>query len=169
MVGGFRYVDKMNFKYRKMPRVDSITGETEIIQRPKIEVIFRKYAETKSNDNPELRIFGLVDSGADVCFMPRQVADILKLDLDETKKKDSKSASGSFSTIPSEVHLEILYKNRRIVVGTVVVSVQVECADEGDVNNMILLGREGLFSMYEITFNEFKKTVHLKKIGGNKI
>ena len=163
MVGGDRATDKMHFRYRKMERIDPDTKEKHIVERPQIEVVFRKNAEAKSAENPEFRIFGLVDSGADHCFLPRQIADILKLELDETKKKISKSASGDFSTIPTKVHLEILYKNRQIVIGFVDVSVQVEYADEENVNNMVLLGRKGLFSKYEIIFNESEKTVNFKK------
>jgi len=165
MVGGDRSTDKMHFRYRKMERIDPETQETHIVERPQIEVVFRKHTEVKSENNPELRIFGLVDSGADNCFIPRQISDILKLDLDDTKKKTSKSESGDFSTIPSKVHLEILYKNRRVIIGIVDVSVQVEYADEENVNNMILLGRKELFSTYEITFNDSEKTMNFKKIG----
>lgn len=167
MVGGDRATDKMHFRYRKVDWIDPDTKEKRTRNRPQIEVIFRKNAEIKSEENPEFRIFGLVDSGADNCFLPRQIADILKLELDEAKKKTSKSASGDFSTIPSEVHLEILYKNRRVVVGMVSVSVQVEYADEEDVINIVLLGRSELFLKYEITFNDLENTINFKKIGAN--
>ena len=119
MVGDDHAVDKMHFRYRNMKSIDPSNGEKHTVERPQIEVVFRKHAKATSIDNPELRIFGLVDSGADNCFLPRQIADILKLNLDENKKKTSKSASGRFSIISTKVHLEIVYKNKRIIVGTV--------------------------------------------------
>lgn len=171
MVGGDRAVEKMHFKYITEMMEDEKTGKMiPSIPRPKIEVIFRKYSEAQDRDsNPEFRTHGLVDSGADTSFLPRQIAEILQLELKEEDKKKSKSASEEFWTYRTKVHLEIMYNGRKIPVGMVDVSVPEKPALSGDVNKMVLLGRSCIFNQYEITFNDDAKVVNFKKINKHKV
>ena len=48
-VDDHRYVDKMNFKYCKMSRVDSTTDETKIVQLPQIKVVFKPHMSLNWN------------------------------------------------------------------------------------------------------------------------
>jgi len=171
MVGGDRAIEKMHFKYITEMVEDEKTGNlVPSVPRPKIEVIFRKYSETKNLEtNPEFRTHGLVDSGADTSFLPRQIAEILKLDLEEKDKKKSKSASEEFWTYRTKVHLEIMYHGRRIPVGMVDVSVPEKPALSEDLEKMILLGRSCFFDQYEITFNDYAKVINFKKISKHKV
>ncbi len=164
-MGGSRLEEKMHFKYVKEVTVDKDGNHIHHIPRPKIEVVFRKYPDAKNPDtNPEFRIFGLVDSGADVSYIPRQIAEILKLDLDESTKKESKSASESFWTFRTQVHLEIVYGMRRVPIGMIDVSVPEKYELGDDIEKKVLLGRNGLFNKYEITFNETSQVITMKKI-----
>ncbi|MGI0086911.1 MAG: hypothetical protein ACREBI_02975 [Nitrosotalea sp.] len=171
MVGGYRFLEKMHFKYITELVEDEKTKQmVPTIPRLKIEVVFRKYSEAKDlATNPEFRTHGLVDSGADTSFIPRQIAEILQLELREEDKKKSKSASEEFWTYRTKVHLEIMYKGRRVVVGTVDVSVPEQPAQSSDIQKMVLLGRAGIFEQYEITFNESSKVVTFKKIHKSKV
>ncbi|MHB8546079.1 MAG: hypothetical protein ACYDAJ_04880 [Nitrosotalea sp.] len=154
----------MNFKYVTESFVDKVGNTVHFVPRPKIEIVFRKYPDAKNPDtNPEFRIFGLVDSGADISYIPRQIAEILKLDLEESSKKESKSASESFWTFRTKVHLEIVYGTRRIPVGMIDISVPEKYDLGEDIEKKVLLGRNGLFSNYEITFNEDAKAFTLKR------
>ncbi|MGB9003876.1 MAG: hypothetical protein WCC52_08735, partial [Nitrosotalea sp.] len=100
---------------------------------------------------------------ADVSYIPRQIAEILKLELDESTKKESKSASESFWTFRTKVYLEIIYESRRIPVGMIDVSIPEKYDLGEDIEKKVLLGRNGLFNQYEITFNEDAKVLTLKK------
>jgi hypothetical protein len=164
MVGGERFQEKMNFKYVTESFIDKDGKPVNFVPRPKIEVIFRKYSDAKDSEtNPEFRIFGLVDSGADISYIPRQIAEILKLNLDESTKKESKSASESFWTFKTQVHLEIIYESRKIPVGIIDVLVPEKYDLGEDIEKKVLLGRSGLFNHYSITFNEDTKNLVLKK------
>lgn len=171
MVGGDRGSEKMHFKYIVEMIEDEKTGKMiPSIPRPKIEVVFRKYSEAKDLElNPEFRTHGLVDSGADTSFLPRQIAEILKLPLEEKDKKKSKSASEEFWTYRTKVHLEIMYSGRKIPVGTVDVSVPEKPALSGDVEKMVLLGRSCFFDQYEITFNDSSKVINFKKLSKHRV
>lgn len=163
MVRGFRSSDKMHFSYH----VDWVEekGKKVPIHRPRIEIVLRKRSEKADPEtNPEFRTYGLIDSGADICFLPRVIANVLKLDLKEETKKESTSASGKFSTYRTEMYLEIMDKGRKIGVDTVKVAVNVKDPEGLNPEQGILLGRQGLFGNYEITINEKSQFVKLKRI-----
>jgi len=163
MVRGFRSSDKMHFSYH----VDWIKEKGKKIpkHRPRIEIVLRKNSEKADLEtNPEFRAHGLVDSGADICFLPRVIANILKLDLKEEKKKESVSASGKFWTYRTQMYLEIMDKGRRIGVDMVEVAVNEKDPEDLNPEEGILLGRQGLFENYEIIINEKSRFVKLKRI-----
>ena len=107
--------------------------------------------------NPEFRTFGLVDSGADVSFIPRGIAKILCLDLDNATIKATESASGEFKTYRTSMYLEIIYKKHRVDVGVVNVVVPQTDHTTKDLERQILIGRRDFFDKYKITFNEADK------------
>lgn len=168
MVGGDRHADKTQFKYH----VDWVEndGKKQPIHRPRIEIVFRKNAERyDSKTNPEFRTHGLVDSGADICCIPRQIADILQLELKDETKKETIGANGKFWTYRATMHLEIVVdKGIRVPIGMVEVAVPEKDPEGIDLEKNILLGRKGLFTTYEITFNEVSQTVRFVKIPTNK-
>ena len=169
MVGGDRSVDKMKFKYSTDWRLDENQKRIPV-RRPRIEVIFRKNSETRDIEtNPEFRTHGLVDSGADICLLPRQIADILKVDLSKSKKTETTGAGGKFTTYQTKIYLEIFYRNKSVGVDMVDVSIPEKDPEGIVIEQNVLLGRRQLFKKYEITFNEYEKTILFKKIQKNNL
>lgn len=164
MTLGSRHHDKMKFKYHTEWFEDENKKQIPI-KRPKIEIVFRKNAETKNIDtNPEFRTHGLVDSGADVCFIPRKIADILQIDLTGAKKEASTGVGGKINTYKTKIYLEVIYRNMPVGIDMVDVTIPEKDPDDIDFKQNILLGRSQLFKKYEITFNESKKTIEFKRI-----
>lgn len=164
---GFRSSDRMHFKYH----VDWVKeGDKQVPKhRPRIEIVLRKFSERYNpKTNPEFRTHGLIDSGADICFIPRKIADLLTLELKEATKKKSTGVNGKFWTYRTKMYLEILDKGRRIGIDTVEVVVPENDPDDIDLEKNILIGRGGLFENYEITFNEMLRFIILKKISKNR-
>jgi len=158
----------MKFKYHTDWRVNE-EGKKIPVRRPRIEIILRKNSEQKDNEtNPEFRTHGLVDSGADICLLPRQIADILKIDLDNAERKESTGANGTFATYQTQIYLEIVYRGMPVGIDMVDVSIPEKDPEGIDLEQNILLGRSHLFKKYEITFNESEKTIHFKKINSKK-
>lgn len=162
MADNSRRTDKMRFKYHSDHNNDD---EKSAVMRPRIEIAMRKSSDpVNASTNPEFRTFGLVDSGADISFIPRNIADILHLELSDATIKTTKSASGEFDTYRTTMHLEIIYKKYRVSVGTVNVAVPQKDKITTDLERYILIGRDGLFDKYKITFNEASKTIDLTRI-----
>ena len=152
----------MRFKYHSDHNQDD---EENAVKRPRIEIAMRKSPDPVIGSNsPEFRTFGLVDSGADISFIPRSIAEILRLDLDDETIKSTKSASGEFNTYRTIMHLEIIHKKYRVSVGMVEVAVPQRDQITEDLEKQILIGRSGLFNKYRITFNEANKTISLTRI-----
>lgn len=152
----------MRFKYHSDH--DQNDEENEI-KRPRIEIAMRKSRDIANvSTNPEFRTFGLVDSGADISFIPRSIADILGLDLDATSIKATQSASGEFKTYRTTMYLEIIHKKQRVEVDMVDVAVPQEDKMTENLEKQVLVGRNGLFDKYRITFDEASKTISLTQI-----
>ncbi len=164
MKGGFRNSEKFGFKYHT-DLFKNEKGERIPIKRPRIEVVFRKYSEkTNPDTNPEFRAFALVDSGSDVCYIPKQIADILKLERNEENKKESIGVGKKIWTYRTKVYLEIVNKGRRIGVDMVEVAFPEKDPEGIELDINILLGRKGLFTNYEITFNDLSGYMLFKHI-----
>lgn len=167
MIGGDRQSDKFAFKYHT-DLFKNNEGKVIPVKRPRIEVYLRKYSERADPErNPEFRAFALVDSGADVCHIPRQIASILKLELKEEDKKESIGVSGKFWNYRTKLYLEILNRNRRVGVDMVEVAVPEKDPEGIESDRNILLGRRGLFDNYEITFNDHSQVISFRRIQKN--
>ncbi len=152
----------MHFKYHSEHNHDD---EENAIKRPRIEIAMRKSQDPiDPSTNPEFRTFGLVDSGADISFIPRSISEILRLDLDDATIKTTESASGEFETYRTSMYLEIIYEKQRVGVGVIDVAVSKTDRLTEDLEKQILIGRRGLFDEYKITFNEADKTISLTRI-----
>ena len=132
---------------------------------PRIEIAIRKDRNIVStSNNREFRTFGLVDSGADISFTPRSIANVLGLDLDAASIKTTQSVSGEFKTYRTTMYLEIIHEKQKVEVGIVTVAVPQEDKLVGDLEKYILIGRRGLFDKYKITFDEANKTISMTQI-----
>ncbi|MBI3841971.1 MAG: hypothetical protein HY295_02305 [Thaumarchaeota archaeon] len=160
-----RRFNKLRYKYYNDHTIDPDTNQEKVVARPKIEVAFRKSSARKDLEtNPEIRVYGLMDSGADITFIPRQIAEILKIDLDEKTKRSSKSASESFVTYRANPYLEIIYEGTRIPIGEIETAIPEKYAPDKDIEKMILLGRNSIFTKYVVTFNEQARAMEFRLI-----
>ena len=140
-------------------------GQGGVIKRPVIEIVIKKDPESAdASQYPAMRLFGLVDSGADIFYIPQSIATTIGLDLDETTVKTTKSASGEFSTYRTTMYVEIIHKKGKVDVGLVDVAVSKTDPDAEDVKEHVLIGRRGFFDKYKVTFNDTKEILHLSRI-----
>ena len=158
-----RHIDIMKFDYL-VDRHAGLDGKEVLTKRPRVEAILRKNPKNAGGRiSPELAVRGLVDSGADSCFIPRSMAKWLKIDLDMAEKSNSIGAGGRFTTYKTRMHLEIIYRGTPVTIGMVDVIVP-ERDPEGVGLESVLLGRSQLFRMYEITFNSIDATILFRRI-----
>ena len=100
----------------------------------------------------------LVDSGADTCAMPRSVAEILGLDLEEGEEVRIASASGFVQArrLQTEVSVNLPHGRKRMMLDFNVIM----C----DFEPPVILGRAGFFDQFVISFNEKEKKFTLKPV-----
>ncbi|ODS42059.1 MAG: hypothetical protein MSIBF_01560 [Candidatus Altiarchaeales archaeon IMC4] len=120
------------------------------VYRPYIEVVL-------CNEDKSKKVACLLDSGADTSFIPRAFAEYLNLNL-SAEPEESKGVMGTFETVLSHMTIIVPKARPRIILPVVPVRVPVE--DKFD--PMFLIGRNGFFDKFEITFREHKREVKLK-------
>jgi len=100
----------------------------------------------------------LVDSGADTCAMPRSVAEILGLDLEGVEETQIASASGFVKArrVQTEVSVNLPHGRKRLMLDFNVIM----C----DFEPPVILGRDGFFDNFVISFNEKEKKFTLKPL-----
>ncbi len=135
------------FKYKQITRPDSFPSEvapviplTLIGQKEKIDVI------------------GLLDSGADFSFIPYELAEVLGLNMSD-KPQEIGGISGTVLAIPTTININVKKGNENY---TFPVNVYVSTKEMQD-EFPILIGRDGFFEQFKITFIEAEKRIHLKK------
>lgn len=167
MVDTGRRKDKLYFKYKSLPRWDK-EGKLYYVKKPCIEVIFRKYSESKDEQNREIRLNALIDSGADWSFLPLEIAETLRLDIDKGEHKIL-TVGGEQSVFSSKVHLEIPIKGSSpLIVGTINVDIMPHEIGK-KMAQFVILGRKDFFEKFEITINESAQYVILKDVHSERL
>jgi hypothetical protein len=92
-------------------------------------------------------------------LVPLEVAQILNLTL--TDERTSHSAAGQFKTYISDADLWIGQKNDETPIGRIPVNVPTMKIIDNTKISYLLLGRNPLFNMYDITFKESQKKLLL--------
>ena len=111
--------DVMKFDYRA-DRAVGADGKETLTRRPRVASIIRSGPEdADAETNPRLGVRGLVDSGADSCFIPRRMAEWLKMDLNRAERIHSIGAGGRFTAYKTGMHLEIIYRGIPVTIGMV--------------------------------------------------
>lgn len=137
----------LTFKYKRIDRPKPFPSEAA----PAIPV-------TLIGSKEKIDVIGLLDSGADFSFIPYDMAEVLGLDISQNPQ-DIGGISGTVLAIPSHMKVNIK-KGREDYTFDVGVYVSVkEMQDEFP----ILIGRDGFFEQFKITFIEAEKRIHLKK------
>ena len=135
----------LNFKYKKVKRFNN----TEI-KSPSIPVIL-------SGSGSKYQFIALLDSGADVSVIPKEVAELLDLDL-SGNKEEARGIGGKVPAIQSKINIE-LGKPHEMYNYNIPVKVILNEIDE---EIPIILGRAGFFDKFLITFNQKDEKITLK-------
>jgi hypothetical protein len=163
MVDFGRGTDRLHFHYRALPHWDK-NGKIIYIKKPAIEITFRKYSEKKGSDNRELRLNALVDSGADRSFLPKEIADALRLDIQTTDQRIL-TIAGETNVLESKVYAEIQrYGKLPMPIGFINVFVMPHTVKEIQVPHFVILGRKDFFEKFEVTINETSQYITLRDI-----
>ncbi len=136
----------LTFKYKKVKRPNNIE-----VKSPSIPV-------TLWGAGQRFEFIALLDSGADVSAIPKDVAELLGLDL-TGKKEEAAGIGGKVAAVQTNMNLE-LGKSHEIY--QFKIPVKVILRDEGE-KIPILLGRAGFFDKFVITFNQKEEKIILKK------
>lgn len=153
----------MYFRY-KGERFRNDEGNEITVKKPRLEIFIRKDSSSADPEtNPEYRAYFTVDSGADVTFIPRQIAEIIGLELSESKKCSVMTISGKSFAYEGEVYMEIMYRGNREPIGFVRVLVTEGDASQQYVERLLVVGREGFFDKFIVIFNESEKNFELRK------
>lgn len=105
MVDLGRGYDRLHFKYKSIPRLTK-DGKYIHVRKPVIEATFRRFSESKSENNREIKLNALIDSGADWSFLPLEIARLLRLDVDESEERIL-TIAGETKVYGSKVYVEI--------------------------------------------------------------
>lgn len=164
MVDKGRFGSNLHFRYKSVLRPTK-NGTWVRVPKPKLEIIFRKYAESKDPEkNREIKLDALIDSGADYSFLPLEIANMLRLDVDQSEQKIA-TIIGETNVFQSKVHVEIpMYKKRSVIVGMIETFVMPqEIQGKRTPEDFVILGRKDFFEKFLVTFNEAQKTITLKE------
>jgi hypothetical protein len=135
----------LSFKYKTVKRPD----KTEV-KTPSIPI-------TLNGKNIKFDAIALIDSGADVSAISQEMAEILGLDLN--KEKDfAFGIGGRVESIESKIDF-VIEKGHEHYSLSIPVKVIL-----GKYDFPILLGREGFFDEFVISFNQKHQKVLLKKV-----
>lgn len=135
----------LTFKYKKVKR-----GDSEI-KSPSIMVALWRQGQ-------RYEFISLVDSGADISVIPKDVADLLGLDL-TGKVEEARGIGGKVPAVQTKVNVE-LGKPHEKYSFELPVKVILKDSDE---EIPILFGRLGFFDKFIITFNQKEEKIILKK------
>lgn len=112
------------------------------------------------NKNSKLiNAIALIDSGADISVIPKDLANILGLNEKENTKGITQGIGGDVKVRRSYINVIVSGKNEKYNLFIPVLILQ-------DYNQdiPILLGRNGFFENFHITFQQNKKKIKLKKV-----
>jgi len=155
-----RQSDKLYFRYKAVPRWDK-HGNVFYHKKPTIEVIFRRFAEHKdAEDNREVKMLALIDSGADWSFIPLEVAKTLRLKLDEADVTIL-TVAGETKVYQTKVYVEIPIKGKMpVTVGDVNAYVMPHESGK-NMAQFVILGRKDFFEKFDVTISEISQSIVL--------
>jgi len=135
----------MTFKYKTIKRPDGTESRT-----PSIPL-------TLIGSPSKFDFIALIDSGADISAIPREIAELLGLNLDG-EIQQAFGIGGKVDSIESNMTI-IIEKGHEHYLLEIPVKVIL-----GDYDFPILLGRAGFFDEFIISFNQKQQKILLKKI-----
>jgi predicted aspartyl protease len=136
----------MNFKYKSLPRKDGPPRKT-----PTIPVTF-------IGPSDSIDIVAILDSGADISVLPLEVGEQLGLDLTKNRSPCG-GIGGEVETAEDHVRVKIVQGHENY---TFDIPVKVVLDPKSSIP--VLIGREGFFEEFEITFDERRERITLKRV-----
>lgn len=106
-----------------------------------------------------MRTTGLLDTGSTETMIPEGIARILGLEMKDSDKTDVTAVCGKTEGWQSKMRIIVEEKHRKHEIAIPACILKSEDLDE------IVIGREGFFEAFDITFMEKKKRVKLKPVG----
>jgi len=135
----------LTFKYKSVDRPDGRIVKTQSIP-------ITLHGKIMSFDH-----MALLDSGADVSAMTEEMAKLLGLNINKKSEK-TRGIGGEVDSIETKMRVTVSQPHESY---TIDIPVNVILGDKGF---PLLLGRAGFFENFEITFDEGRQRVKLKKI-----
>jgi len=134
----------MTFKYKLTKRPDGTT-----IKTPSIPIMI-------SGKKESFQVIALLDSGADVSVISKDMAELLGINLNKESHK-SFGIGGSVSSIHSNMNIIVERGHERYPLNIPILVILDEYSFPP------LLGREGFFDYFTVTFEQRNQRVSLKK------
>ncbi len=134
----------ISFRYKTVKRPDGTKVKT-----PSIPIILK--------ERETFETVALLDSGADISAMPKDIADILGLNL-KGKKEFAYGIGGKVPAVETKVNI-VVTKGHEYY--SILLPVKVIM---GDYDFPILLGRAGFFDKFVISFDQKQEKVSLKRV-----
>jgi len=141
------------FKYVHVPRKDGTLRRAPYIP------IFVNNKEGKL-----IRLVALIDSGADYSIVPKDLAIFLGLKEHDVGEGKTSGIGGDVNVRGSTLRFAVKGDRENYPLEVPVLILQDENLDVP-----LLLGRNGFFEEFEITFKQNEEKIYLKKINPNKI
>jgi len=133
----------ISFRYKSVERPDGT-----LVKTPSIPILLK--------GKEVFETIGLLDSGADVSAMSKDVAEILGLDL-RGKKEPAFGIGGKVDSVETKVRISVEKGHEHY---TFQIRVKVIL---GKYDFPVLLGRAGFFNKFVISFDEENERVSLKR------
>ena len=123
-----------------------------------MRIIYHENSGQKIIPITRILYIALIDSGADISVIPKDVAEALGLDM-TGKKEEARGTGGKVPAIQTKVIIELGRPHEQYALEIPVKIIM----QDGDEEIPILLGRAGFFDKFIITFNQKEERVILKK------
>lgn len=137
----------LSFKYKKIERPEPFLPENA----PAIPI-------TLANINRKVTIVGLIDSGADISCLSKEIAEYLEVSY-VSDEEEIGGIGGNIKARRAKVQIRISKGNENYIFS---INAYIPTQKMDDVFPL-LIGREGFFEQFKITFIEAEKRIHLKK------
>jgi len=134
----------ITFRYKEVKRPDS-----SAVKIPAIPI-------TLIGDKGSFDTVALIDSGADISVIPKDIAEILGLNL-KGDITDAFGIGGSARTIETKIRVIISKGHERYQLQLPIKVIL------GKYDFPVLLGREGFFDKFKIIFDQQKEKISLKR------
>ena len=141
-----------NITLRYINYYDSITNQTYKLPMAHARLIHKR--ET-------LETTALIDSGATTNFLPKELAEILGIDL-SGKHKNAIGAGGEFTSVKTIVGKYQLVKSRNIVFNEFV-NLSINVPTRQQTLPYMVLGRDSIFRYFIIKFMENKEEISSRR------